>query len=78
VLSLTRDDFTIEPELAGEMCRRKGRIYELPIVYYGGTHCEGKEVAWHDVFRAVCTILELLLRSPAEGLARSSRSSRSS
>ena len=42
MLSLTRDDFTIEPELAGELCSRNGRIYELPITYNGGTQGEGK------------------------------------
>ena len=32
-LTLTRDDFTIEPELTGELCRRNARIYEIPIAY---------------------------------------------
>jgi glycosyltransferase involved in cell wall biosynthesis len=63
-LNLTRDGFTIEPELTGELCRRKLRIYETPIAYYGRTYAEGKEITWQDGFKAVWTLLLVRLRSP--------------
>jgi hypothetical protein len=61
-LHLTRDDFTIEPELTGELCRRKLRIYETPIAYYGRTYAEGKEITWRDGFKAAWTLLLVRLR----------------
>ena len=36
-LDLREDDFGIEPEITGKICKRKLRIYELPISYYGRT-----------------------------------------
>jgi glycosyltransferase involved in cell wall biosynthesis len=56
-LTLTRNDFTIEPELTGELCRRGLRIYEVPIAYYGRTYDEGKKITWRDGFRAIWTLL---------------------
>ena len=41
-LRLTQDDFAIEPEMTGEVCRRKLRIYQLPIAYYGRSYAEGR------------------------------------
>ena len=37
-LDLRQDDFAIEPEITAKICRRKLRIYELPIAYYGRTY----------------------------------------
>ena len=61
-LDLRRDDFGIEPELTGEICRRKLRIYEIPIAYYGRTVAEGKKITWRDGFRAIRVLLEVRLR----------------
>jgi glycosyltransferase involved in cell wall biosynthesis len=61
-LNLTRDDFTIEPEITGELCRRHLRIYETPIAYYGRTYDEGKEITWHDGFKAIWTLLLVRVR----------------
>ena len=52
-LRLTQDDFGIEPEITGEICRRKLRIYEMPISYYGRTYAEGKNITWRDGFKAI-------------------------
>ena len=61
-LQLTQDDFAIEPEITGEVCRRKLRIYELPISYYGRTYAEGKKITWRDGFRAVGVLGQVRLR----------------
>jgi glycosyltransferase involved in cell wall biosynthesis len=61
-LQLTQDDFAIEPEITGEVCRRKLRIYELPISYYGRTYAEGKKITWRDGFRAVGVLGRVRLR----------------
>src|SRR5262245_13083930 len=41
-LDLREDSFGIEPEITGQLCKRKLRIYELPISYYGRTYDEGR------------------------------------
>ncbi len=52
-LDLQQDDFGIEPEITAKVCKRKLRIYELPVAYYGRTYAEGKKITWRDGFKAV-------------------------
>jgi glycosyltransferase involved in cell wall biosynthesis len=61
-LRLTQDDFAIEPEITGEVCRRKLRIYEMPIAYYGRTYAEGKNITWRDGFKAIVVLFCVRLR----------------
>ena len=61
-LRLTQDDFAIEPEITGEVCRRKLRIYEMPIAYYGRTYAEGKNITWRDGFKAIRVLFAVRLR----------------
>jgi glycosyltransferase involved in cell wall biosynthesis len=61
-LELTQDDFGIEAELTAEVCRRKLRIYELPIAYYGRTYAEGKKITWRDGFKAVWVLVAVRFR----------------
>ena len=61
-LDLRENDFGIEPEITGRICRRKDlRIYELPISYYGRTHDEGKKITWRDGFRALWVLFRVRL-----------------
>jgi glycosyltransferase involved in cell wall biosynthesis len=60
-LELREDRFGIEPEITGKVCKRKLRIYELPISYYGRTYEEGKKITWRDGFRAVWVLLRVRL-----------------
>jgi len=61
-LRLERDDFGIEPEITGEVCRRKLRIYEMPIAYYGRTYAEGKNITWRDGLIAVWVLFAVRCR----------------
>jgi glycosyltransferase involved in cell wall biosynthesis len=61
-LHLTEDSFGIEPEITGEICRRRLRIYETPIAYYGRTYAEGKNITWKDGFRAVFVLVRTRMR----------------
>ena len=61
-LDLRQDSFAIEPEITGLICKRKLRIYEVPISYYGRTYAEGKKITWRDGFRAVAVLLAVRLR----------------
>lgn len=61
-LDLREDDFGIEPEITAKVCKRKLRIYELPIAYYGRTYEEGKKITWRDGFKAIRVLLAVRLR----------------
>jgi glycosyltransferase involved in cell wall biosynthesis len=52
-LDLQQDDFGIEPEITAKVCKRKLRVYELPIAYYGRTYAEGKKITWRDGLKAL-------------------------
>jgi glycosyltransferase involved in cell wall biosynthesis len=60
-LDLRQDDFGIEPEITAKVCRRKLRVYELPISYYGRTYAEGKKITWRDGFKAIRVLLGVRL-----------------
>ena len=61
-LRLTQDDFAIEPEITGEVCKRHLRVYEMPIAYYGRTYAEGKNITWRDGFKAIRVLVQVRLR----------------
>jgi glycosyltransferase involved in cell wall biosynthesis len=58
-LDLRENRFGIEPEITAKICKRKLRIYELPISYYGRTYEEGKKITWRDGFRAIWVLLRV-------------------
>ena len=58
-LELRENEFGIEPEITGKVCKRKLRIYELPISYYGRSYEEGKNITWRDGFRAVWVLFRV-------------------
>jgi glycosyltransferase involved in cell wall biosynthesis len=61
-LELREDHFGIEPEITAKVCKRKLRVYQLPISYYGRTYEEGKKITWRDGFRAVWVLLRTRVR----------------
>lgn len=50
--------FGFEPEITAKMAKKKLRIYEVPISYYGRTYEEGKKVTWKDGVNAIWCILK--------------------
>jgi glycosyltransferase involved in cell wall biosynthesis len=60
-LDLRQDDFAIEPEITAKVCKRKLRVYELPIAYYGRTYAEGKKITWRDGVKAIRVLLGVRL-----------------
>jgi glycosyltransferase involved in cell wall biosynthesis len=58
-LELRENHFGLEPEITAKICKRRLRIYELPISYYGRTHAEGKKITWRDGFRAIWVLLRV-------------------
>ena len=60
-LDLREDRFGFEPEVTAKVCRRKLRIYEVPIAYYGRTYAEGKKITWRDGVKAAWVLLRVRL-----------------
>lgn len=53
-LKLTSDDFGVEIEISAQIARRRRwRIYEVGISYYGRTYEEGKKINWRDGLKAL-------------------------
>jgi glycosyltransferase involved in cell wall biosynthesis len=60
-LDLQEDSFAIEPEITAKVCKRKLRVYELPIAYYGRTYAEGKKITWRDGIKAIAVLVRIRL-----------------
>ena len=50
--------FGFEPEITAKLARRRCRIYEVGISYYGRTYEEGKKIGWRDGVRAIWCIVK--------------------
>jgi hypothetical protein len=50
--------FGFEPEITAKVARKRCRIYEVGISYYGRTYDEGKKIGWRDGIRAIWCILK--------------------
>jgi glycosyltransferase involved in cell wall biosynthesis len=50
--------FGFEPEITAKLARRRCRIYEVGISYYGRTYDEGKKIGWKDGVGAIWCILK--------------------
>jgi len=55
-VELRSDRFGIEPELTAKMARKRARLFQVPIAYYGRTYAEGKKIGWRDGFAAIWSI----------------------
>ena len=47
-IPLSSQRFGIEAEITAKVCKRRLRIYEVPISYSGRTYAEGKKITWKD------------------------------
>jgi len=61
-LVLKEERFGIEVELTQKVARRRWRVFEVPISYYGRTYEEGKKIGFKDAVRAVWCILRYGLK----------------
>ena len=56
-LRLGANRFGIEPEITAQLVKKKARIYETPISYFGRTYEEGKKIRWHDAVVALAVLV---------------------
>lgn len=57
-IKIRENRFGFEVEITAKVARKKWRIYEVPISYYGREYAEGKKVGWKDGVRALWCILK--------------------
>ena len=50
--------FGFEPEITAKVAKKKCRIYEVGISYFGRTYQEGKKIGWKDGLMAIFCILK--------------------
>jgi len=57
-LRIREDRFGFEVEITAKVARKRWRVYEVPISYYGRDYAEGKKITWRDGVRALWCILK--------------------
>lgn len=57
-LNLRSNDFSIEPEITAKVLKKRLRVYETSISYYGRNYEEGKKITWRDGLSALWAILK--------------------
>jgi len=57
--------FGFEPEITVKVTKRRLRIYEVGISYWGRTYEEGKKIGWKDGMRAVWCLLKYSFKERA-------------
>jgi len=69
-IPLEEDGFGFEPEITVKVAKRRLRIYEVGISYWGRTYEEGKKIGWRDGLRAVwCLLKYSVKKSPVKSAA---------
>jgi len=57
-IEIKENSFGVEPEITAKVAKKKLRIYEVPISYYGRTYEEGKKINWKDGMVALWLIIK--------------------
>jgi len=55
---IEEERFGFEPEITAKVAKKRLRIYEVPISYYGRTYDEGKKIGWRDGLWALWCIFK--------------------
>jgi glycosyltransferase involved in cell wall biosynthesis len=70
-IPIEENRFGFEPEITVKVAKRRLRIYEVGISYWGRTYEEGKKIGWKDGFRALWCLLKYSITEPAVALQTS-------
>jgi len=57
-INLEENRFGFEPEITAKISKKKLRIYEIGVKYFGRTYSEGKKIGWKDGFSALRCIIK--------------------
>ena len=73
-IPLEEDRFGFEPEITVKVAKRRLRIYETGISYWGRTYEEGKKIGWKDGVRALWCLLKYSFKESSRSPATASHS----
>jgi glycosyltransferase involved in cell wall biosynthesis len=57
-LHIKSNRFNFEPEITAKVLKRKHKLYEVAISYYGRDFSEGKKITWRDGFAAIWALIK--------------------
>lgn len=60
--TLQQKRFGFEPEITARVARRRYRVYEMSVSYFGRTYEEGKKIGWRDGCKALWCIVRYGLK----------------
>jgi glycosyltransferase involved in cell wall biosynthesis len=67
-IPIEENRFGFEPEITVKVAKRRLRIYEVGISYWGRTYEEGKKIGWKDGFRCLWCLFKYSIKEPAVAL----------
>jgi glycosyltransferase involved in cell wall biosynthesis len=63
-IPIEENRFGFEPEITVKIAKRRLRIYEVGISYWGRTYEEGKKIGWKDGVRALWCLVKYSAKEP--------------
>jgi hypothetical protein len=63
-IPIKENRFGFEPEITVKIARRRLRVYEVGISYWGRTYEEGKKIGWKDGLHALRCLLKYSFTEP--------------
>lgn len=63
-IAIEENRFGFEPEITVKVAKRRLRIYEVGISYFGRTYEEGKKIGWKDGVRALWCLVKYSIKEP--------------
>lgn len=57
-ITIKSNRFDFEPEITAKVMKKKARLKEVPISYFGRGHNEGKKINWKDGIHAIITLIK--------------------
>jgi glycosyltransferase involved in cell wall biosynthesis len=73
-IPIEENRFGFEPEITVKIAKRRLRIYEVGIGYWGRTYEEGKKIGWKDGVRCLWCLLKYSIKERPVRLAQSAPS----
>ncbi len=73
-IPIEENRFGFEPEITVKVAKRRLRIYDVGISYWGRTYEEGKKIGWKDGVRALWCLLKYSIKEPVKAVESTSQS----
>lgn len=57
-ITIRSNRFEFEAEITAKIFKKKFRVVEMPITYYGRSYSEGKKITWRDAIPAIWALIK--------------------